>query len=237
MKDNKNSKLVASYLQWLAELNAHSPELLDKDYSNPYFISIPDEWFETKQPRILVVGEEGFGTWGCGKGDNSISAAEIEKIQSLNFNYLKKQLFDLPTGEVNNSAFWRRFRKVAKYGVCAWSNIDKIHKLGDKNCVLTRSERKQLHAVPTKILCKEIELLNPTHIIFFGWHSDSLKHELPELYAMMYPNGPSDSSVWNQTVVTLQWENRTYIFCYHPNWGYRNRGYEDKVIEALEASI
>lgn len=227
-------QLISVYTQWLEELNIFAPQFLKKSYSNPYFSSIPEHWLDTDKPRIMVVGEEGFGTWGCGKGDASISASEIEKIQALNFNYLKKQLVDLPHGEINNSAFWRRFRKVAKYGVCTWTNIDKIHVLHAKSCVLSESDRKLLHSLPTKLLAEEIRILKPTHVIFFGWHGTSLKQELPELYAKLYPNGAKDSSVWYKNVVSVSHQGITFIFCYHPNWGYRTKGYEGKVISALE---
>lgn len=237
MKEEANAKLGDTYRRWLEELKITAPQLLGEKYSNPYFSSIPENWFESAGPRILVVGEEGFGSWGCGKGDGSISADEIDKIQALNFNYLKKQLFDLPTGEINNSAFWRRFRKVAENGVCSWTNIDKIHVLHSKKCVLSKLERELLHMNPVKILREEIEVLNPTHVIFFGWHGESLKQQLPEVYTMLYPGGPKDNSLWFQDVVAITFNGRTYIFCYHPNWGYRSKGYEEKVITVLKDNI
>lgn len=235
MRNQVNTQLVKTYQQWFSELKEFSPDLLGARYSNPYYISIPEGWFETSGPRIMVVGEEGFGTYGCGKGEEPYYC-DIEDIQQLNYRYLREQLF-IDSGDINNSAFWRRFRKIATYGVCCWTNIDKIHILHGKKCVLSQADRKQLHSTPTRILQEEINLLDPTHIVFFGWHGDSLKHELPALYSLLYPNGPKDNSVWNKTVVPLQVENRTYIFCYHPNWGYRNKGYEDKVMDVIRTCI
>ena len=227
------------YRRWKREAETVCPEFFSKNeiYSNPYYSSVPEGWNDDAYPRIMIVGEEGFGTWGCGKGDGSISANEIEKIQLLNFDYLKRQLYELPAGGGNNSAFWKRFRKISKYGVCCWTNIDKIHALRNKNCALAEKDRKRLHSVTTRILYEEIAILNPTHVVFFGWHRHSLQHELPELYAMLYPNGPKDNHIWSKNVVSLQVEGRRYIFSYHPNWGYRNAGYEDKVIEALQKSL
>ena len=226
-------QFTAMYNSWLNELKAIAPTLLGKAYSNPYFSSIPEGWFDTDKPRILIVGEEGFGTWGCGKEDYSIHADEIEKIQKLNFDYLKKQLYPQQNHETNKSPYWRRLRKVSKYGVCAWTNIDKIHVLKTRHCALSEADRKLLHSTNTKILAEEIALLNPTHIVFFGWHGTSLSHELPELYAKLYPNGANDKSVWNKSVVHFPHDGRHYIFTYHPNWGYRNAGYEDKVMEVF----
>jgi len=237
MRESRNAYLISAYTQWLKELNEFAPSLMSNSFSNPYFSSIPADWFNTDRPRILVVGEEGFGTWGCGNGDQSIAPHEIEKIQSLNYNYLQKQLFDLPHGEINNSAFWKRFRKISQYGICAWTNIDKIHVLHEKTCVLTESDRTLLHSLNTKLLAAEIQILEPTHVIFFGWHGTSLKHELPALYNILYPKGAKDSSVWCKNVVSVCQDSKTFIFCYHPNWGYRTKGYEDKVLSTFEDSL
>ena len=66
--------LVAVYSRWLEELKQLAPELLDSssNFSNPYYISTPVEWYSGDKPRILIVGEEGGGEWGCGKQGNSL---------------------------------------------------------------------------------------------------------------------------------------------------------------------
>lgn len=236
MPDTANIQLTAVYQRYYDDLRSTAPELLDDGYSNPYYSSIPDGWFESTT-RIMIVGEEGFGTWGCGKGDeHPIPANDFETIQNLNYSYLRKQLLQ-DDGKLNNSAFWKRFRKISPYGVCSWTNIDKIHRLANKNCALSQTERKKLHSINTRVLFEEINVLNPTHIIFFGWYGVSLRHELPSLFEKMYPNGLGDNSVWNKDVVTFQEYGRHYIFAYHPNWGYRNEGYEDKVIDVLKKCL
>lgn len=236
MKSWTSKELITVYRQWLDDLKTVAPSLLGNDYSNPYFSSIPEGWFETDRPRIMVVGEEGFGTWGCGKGDKSLLPDEVEAIQQRNFDHLREQI-GLEPGKLKGSAFWRRFRKIAEFGVCCWTNIDKIHVLNDKRCALSKTDRALLHSVPIRLLQEEIKLLNPTHVVFFGWHGASLQHELPELYAKLYPNGAKDSSVWKQNVVSIVFEGRPYIFCYHPNWGYRNKWYEGKVISAIKETL
>lgn len=236
MPDTAKVQLTAVYQRYYDDLRSTAPELLDDGYSNPYYSSIPDGWFESTT-RIMIVGEEGFGTWGCGKGDeHPIPANDFETIQNLNYNYLRKQLLQ-DDGKLNNSAFWKRFRKISPYGVCSWTNIDKIHRLANKNCALSQTERKKLHSINTRVLFEEINILNPTHIIFFGWYGVSLRHELPDVYSLLYPNGSSDNSLWDQNVVPIQNDGRIFIFAYHPNWGYRNKGYEDKVLKTIQDHI
>lgn len=226
-------QLTAVYQQFYNDIKLNASELLGDGYSNPYYSSIPDGWFEAAT-RIMIVGEEGFGTWGCGKGGEPfIPGDDFREIQQRNYDYLRKQL-QLDKGKLNGSAFWKRFRKISQYGVCSWTNIDKIHRLANKNCALTPNERKTLHSISTRVLFEEINILNPTHIIFFGWYRISLQHELPEVYSLLYPNGPNDNSLWDCNVVPILHNGRTFIFAYHPNWGYRNKGYEDKVLKTIQ---
>lgn len=237
MFDQNRMALINLYRTFLENIKDDATSLLGSEFSNPYYSSIPENWYESTGPRIMVVGEEGFGTWGCGKGDpNPIAPEEIERIQQLNYDYLRVQLLH-DEGKLNNSAFWKRFRKISKYGICCWTNIDKIHRLASRNCALSKKERELLHSVKTRVLAEEIAILDPTHILFFGWHGDSLKHELPDIYSVLYPGGKNDKSVYDCKVVPIEYEDRTYIFAYHPNWGYRNKGYEDSVLDTLRKFI
>lgn len=242
MKTNAaNEQLVARYVTWLSELRECAPILLTDKYSNPYYTSIPEGWFDTKGPKILIVGEEGAGLWGCGKagtmGDSEnpfYSPEDFSEIQALNYNYLRSQLGLQCTSKRNNSPFWNQVRKVSEYGVCCWTNIDKIHRLSDSKCALTSKKRTLLHATPTRILSEEIDILSPTHVIFFGWYGISLRHELPDLFSKLYPNGIRDSSVWRDSkIVSINGEAYKSLFRYHPAWGNRNRWYEAEVDKAL----
>ncbi len=56
------------YLLWGNEISETMPEFLEEKYLNPYYIGIPERWFES-DCRILIVGQEGHGEWGCGKED------------------------------------------------------------------------------------------------------------------------------------------------------------------------
>ena len=239
MKEIAKRNLLAANIRHLEDVEKNTPKLLGPAYSNPYYISIPDDWFEAQSPRIMIVGEEGFGAYGCGKNgmpDEIIDCHDIERIQDLNYTYLRKQL-GREFGDINSSPFWRRFREIAKYGECSWSNIDKIHLLRDWDCRLSNKDRQLLHSINTRILHEEISILKPTHIVFFGWYGVSLQHELPSLFEKMYPKGLGDNSVWYKDVVSFEEDGRHYIFAYHPNWGYRNRGYEDKVISVLKEHL
>lgn len=239
--DTVNKELIAKYALWISELREYAPVLLSDKYSNPYYTSIPNGWFETQGPRILVVGEEGFGLWGCGKTgvicdfENPFYLPEdFAEIQNVNYNYLRTQLGQQDTGKRNNSPFWNRFRRVAEYGICCWTNIDKIHRLSRTRCALSESERILLHSTPTRILSEEIDLLRPTHIVFFGWYGISLRHEIPELFSKLYPNGLNDNSAWKDSkIVAADYGKYKSLFLYHPAWGNRNKWYEPEADKAL----
>ena len=95
MREKATQQLINTYTLFLQDIKKSAPILLESAYSNPYFISIPDGWFTTDSPRILIVGEEGFGTFGCGKQGEPhevIDYHDIERIQNLNYTFLRKQL-------------------------------------------------------------------------------------------------------------------------------------------------
>lgn len=232
--------LAAVYRRWLAELKQLAPELLDAGsrFSNPYYISTPAQWYSGDKPRILIVGEEGSGEWGCGKQNNALSPDAFEAIQAYNRSYLAKQLGQLPMdGEKkNNSGFWRRMRAVSEYGVCAWSNIDKIHRLGKSHCKLSAREQKALHSTRTQVLKEEIEVLRPDLVVFFGWWRISLKHELPELFEILYPNGINGGFLGN--LIRIDHDGLPFIFTYHPGWrNHKPANYEKDVLKLICESL
>ena len=250
MADNKyhemNACLCKAYEQWFSDLQTHVPELLTDKYSNPYYTCIPKGWCDSNV-RILIVGEEGFGYWGRGR-EEGIQPSNIEQGQTYCWSSLASYLhygleYELYPNSGHFSAkrspFWVRARKIAERGICAWTNIDLIHKRSDKpgQCVLDASEREKLHSIRTKILSKEIEIMKPTHVVFMGWYGTSLQHELPDIFKELYPGGLGDSSRWKNNAVLITNADIHYIFTYHPNWGIRHPGYEDHVMELLESTL
>ena len=59
-------KLRRLYEQWHEELLEKCSALLDEGYSNPHYVSIPENWGNSRN-RIMLVGEEGHGKWGAVK--------------------------------------------------------------------------------------------------------------------------------------------------------------------------
>ena len=235
----KNEELKNIYANWLNELKQKHPELLGPIYSNPYYMSIPAHWYESKN-RVLIVGEEGHGDWGCGKWGNDewkFVPEDIEKIQTFNWSYLatnlkssnngiieKNSLYpDAYSEEFNHSRFWNRARKIAEHEdtICAWTNADKIHRKKSlfKSCKLSGRERRNLHSLDNKILRQEIEVLNPSHVFFFGWRQDSFKPELPDVFEELYRK-ENDDWFYNDTFSCFEQNGIHYIFTKHP--GARN---------------
>lgn len=240
-----DEQLSNNDLLWLGHLEETCPEFLGERYSNPYYATIPKGWFDART-RILIVGEEGHGTWGMGKGN--IAGNYIGLLHQYNWEILGSNLYPddvdqyelfLDAGYVGkiNSAFWNRARQLTRYGVCAWTNQDRIHVLGKTKCALTDEERDRLHSVPVRLLHKEIELLDPTHVFFFGFYRRSVQHELPEVFDLLQPGGYEDKSRWFKNVVDIPYEGRHYIFSYHPAWRGKPQGYEERVMDVFRSSL
>lgn len=78
------SQLTTVYEKWLYELRSSHPYLLEDDrYSNPYYFYVPKEWKKSEN-RIMIVGEEGYGKWGCGKRYGWTEAAPAWSSNSYN---------------------------------------------------------------------------------------------------------------------------------------------------------
>ena len=83
MVEEKRKELFTAYQKWETELMEKCPELINKQYSHPYYLHIPDDWYES-QYRILIVGEEGHG--------EKTFNLPIEEAQEFNRDFLLDQL-------------------------------------------------------------------------------------------------------------------------------------------------
>lgn len=239
MIQEKQKQLLQLYQTWKSELDEVCPQLVCKDFSFPYYLHIPDNWFDRKF-RVMIVGEEGYGS--------AQYDLPIEDVQTFNREYLVSQwapsdidyCSNPPYGR-NNGGFWNRIRKIkALRGPneisLTWTNLDKIHQVGSTSCVLTDEQRHSLHQTPTAILFEEIKLLQPSHVIFFGFverYWVSLEKAVPSVvFHKLCPEG--DTSQWRREKIKVISENGIhYIFTYHPNWGQWKKGYEERVLSAV----
>lgn len=235
-----DERLMEMYAKWLKEAD---DSFFGEDFSNPYFMKAPADW-DDKKYRVMIVGEEGNGVWGAGKGDgwNPKTAEGMCHIMQFNEEYLQTQVIIRQKSngyKYNRSNFWRRMRAISDLSKdisIAWSNLDKFHHRKSLGCKLSSEERALLHQTSIKVLAEEINILRPTHIIFFGWYSESLKAEIPNLFAELYKNKTN----WQNTKMeTIKTEAYTALFTYHPSWRgkYRPEGYEEKVIETIKNSL
>ena len=239
MVEEKRKELFTAYQKWETELMEKCPELINKQYSHPYYLHIPDDWYES-QYRILIVGEEGHG--------EKTFNLPIEEAQEFNRDFLLDQL----NNEGKHSPFWRRIWRIAElmkdkgypYSI-TWTNLDMIHRSAKNgNCKLKKKDRKALHDTDIKILSKEIETLQPTHVVYFGWYGVSLEKELPDVFTRLYPNGLGDDSQWkDEKMAKFRESGIWHIFTYHPSWGYRQKrddngkSYEDKVLNQISETL
>ena len=247
MVDEKRKELFTAYQKWETELMEKCPELINKQYSHPYYLHIPDDWYES-QYRILIVGEEGHG--------EKTFNLPIEEAQEFNRDFLLDQL----NNEGKHSPFWRRIWRIAElmkdkgypYSI-TWTNLDMIHHNGTKGCALTAKERNALHSTDKKILSEEIRILEPTHVIYFGWYFTSVRAELQddhsEVFKHLYPSEKrGDNSQWGKEKMTKYPEYQKngdriwHIFTYHPGWVNRQKQafkeeYEKKVLDQISETL
>lgn len=228
MLEERRKQLYRVYQDWEKELKDACPQLIKKEYSHPYYLHIPDDWFDAEY-RILIVGEEGFG--------NKQFDLPIEEAQAFNRNYLLQQL---TSGADNRSPFWQRIRKIAALpgASITWTNLDMIH-LNGKKCRLTKHEQTLLHKTPTAILSEEIRILEPNIVVYFGWYRKSLQAELRDelvpVFDSLYPDGMPG---WEpQKIRAIRHGEVCHIFTYHPGWRNKGKDYENKVMQLIQDSL
>lgn len=236
MLNEKRVQLMRIYEEWAMELKDTCPQLINEGFSHPYYLHIPDDWYDRKC-RILVVGKEGHGT--------HLFRSSIEYAQNFNRKYLMAQLGQCVEGvdyKRNGSPFWNRIRRINKLPNAdeisiTWTNIDKIHRIGS-HCPLLKEQRLALHQTPTAILGEEIKLLKPRVVILFGWYDYSLEKELAAVFQKLRKHDMEYPSYWNEhRMKTISEGEISYIFTNHPNWGQRQKGYEEKVISEVNRIV
>ena len=229
-----NDRIRDLYVAWLSELRAVSPQLLTGNFSNVFCTGVPNGWSDAEK-RILIVGEE--ATWGS--RDNypyGGDTQECQECQKWILDYLYGQLFGFSE---NRSPFWRRFRRLHAAhpeAAFAWTNIDVINTRDGK--ALSASDRSALHKPAIRPLLNQVtQIMNPSHVVFFGWHNTSLKHEYPDFIEKLYPNGCHDNSLLRDHgyIFRLSDESRRYIFTYHPSWPKASsQDYLERIINELK---
>lgn len=226
--DGLRKDLCKMYDDWNDKIFA-STILTEKNISLPYYIYLPNDWTDSKL-RILIVGEEGRGRINSERDRSVTKANIIEILQEFN----KNCMFEW---KMNRSPFWRRLNglrdKLQNASFC-WTNIDKVHRLIDAqtstSCKLTVLQRNELHRYP--ILQAEIDLIQPTHVIFFGWYGYSLQTELSDIYYELYKEGKARWIRDGYCTTITATDGRKYIFTYHPGWCVRH-GQEKDVSEKI----
>lgn len=161
------------------------PETLRPKLSCPLLLKIPENWYANEK-RVLVVGQETLG-WGFKKGDNPAGAyPELVKFQDFlstkegvpaltewyaAFKYARHHPANY------RSPFWQAYRQVRKAvgnqadgldTTVLWTNLFRVafKETSVVKCG-TPEEAKLLHSVSAPVLRCEIEILNPTAVVFY----------------------------------------------------------------------
>lgn len=165
-----NKELEKLYLEQLDKIDLHLKEYnskchKDKKATNPFLISVPENFLDFKN-SIMVFGQE-TNSW-CGECGN----------HSEYSNSLKKSLEIYKTFYINGGInryrgpFWNEFKRIRReviksYNVYfIWNNINKIGRIGKGNV----PEIDRLQFQYFSVIKNEIRILNPKVFIFLTGH-------------------------------------------------------------------
>ncbi len=174
-----NKQLSNSTAKWYAELKNKDPKYSNEnEYSAPFCLGLSEKEFERPTKTIMIVGEE---------SNNNFLGTTTTYDQTWFIRYFDRQIHKLNQNEFkssNRGQFWnfiRKLRKQTQYNIC-WNNIDKLHgvfinKNGDKTTYKLQNTGENLkphtlvnweNGVESTLLQREIEIVKPDVIIFYG---------------------------------------------------------------------
>lgn len=232
--DKINQNICAIYEKWYDEVQYRHPYLFTEKFSNVFCPGVTDEW-TTVSMRILIVGEE--ATWKSRSLYPEYADNELQKCQRWIIDDLSAQV----SGDTKHhpSPFWRRIHALHSAfpnAAFCWGNIDCINDAVTKRA-LKEKDRTALHDCDTQLIRELIELIQPTHIVFFGWHNTSLRHEFPDLCDVVYPGVFGDTQYMKENgyIVKTIWQDKAVVFTYHPQWLKTNSSaYIERLIKVLQ---
>lgn len=232
----QNEELRKVYSEWIEQIKklekSDGIDFFSDQFSNPHLIEIPSGWFDANT-RIMFVGEELNGYWGKDwQAPWKPIELNVDKLMSIYRSCLCKQIKEIKNCSNNyinygyriyRSNFWKTIRAFAgdKNTSIIWNNVDKFCKPNDnkKQHKLNDSERNILHKNCT-LLEKEIEITRPTHIVFLGWYTESLKN----LLGADLCNKPKETHYNKKKIFTnedinwtLPYEIKSCCFSFHPS--------------------
>ena len=212
-----NEKIRALYERWRGEVQCKYPYLFEQNFSNIFCPGITDDWAKSNI-RMLIIGEE--ATWGSRSLYPKYEDNELLECQRWIIDDLSTKLSS--DTKRCSSNFWKRiyaFQNAFPNAAFCWSNIDCINNAVTKGA-LKEKDRKALHDCDTQLIRELVELIQPTHMVFFGWHNTSLKHEFPDLCDVVYPDAFDDKQYLkkNGYIVDTVWKGIKVVFTYHPQW-------------------
>lgn len=145
----------------------------------PFFMQWGNSYFETSRPRVLFVGKAVNGWVTKTRNvDEMFNLNNPKRIFAVDdqIEWVDKLSRANPKYNTNKSSFWKLIRRTTKLitnqdslSSIAWSNLYKIapYAGGNPNAKLRRMQ----FDVCCQILKKEIDVFEPTHVVFLtsGW--------------------------------------------------------------------
>jgi len=233
-----NSSTSAELKHLYQELkNIELPEDIQKSLSAPLLLSVGEQW-KNSEKRILIVGQE---TQGWGNDEIKFGSFQSFKNRENSIEELADAYRHFCFGKNsshNRSPFWSAYRSIAKIGNSdlkpdtniLWTNLVRCDY--DGKSILTTNENLQ-NNVGSKfkgVLKREIEILQPTQIIFFtGPRYDRfLIDEFPDIKMEKFNNKFNERTLSKFLISN----NIKSIRTYHPSFLRRSKKW-DEIIEEI----
>lgn len=219
-----NEELFTFYRQYLINLINNFSQKEKLGVSKPLILNIP-KTYNNNVVKIMIVGKETHGGWGSlSEITESKIEIEIEKLQSRYRQFIND--------DAVNSPFWNFFKKIGNrfemdWKRIIWNNISKIDFLNKTPPLFIQIKNIEGY----KLVKKEIEMLNPSIVIFLGSDIEWLKFLYTDISI-------KEISPFLDQLFHVELPNNTY-WTYHPNYLSRSGNIEqiDLIINDIYAKF
>ena len=189
--------------------------------SPPLLMKLPDDYLE-RDKRLFFIGQETHSWY------NELERYDVNVLQELYRGFIEKEV------PIYRSPFWSMVREIVEdigtlSNYVAWSNLNRmdLNKKRPKKYEIAMIEKFSM-------LPKELEICNPTHIIFFtGPFYDEL---IQKIFPKVKVIGKLNEEFEERQLTELQIPTINAKCCrsYHPGYiSHRGKEYKNKVISAI----
>lgn len=202
-------------------------ENLSSKLSAPLLLKVTNKWTESDK-RILILGQETFG-WQFDGGNNFQNFCNRDDSVKKLMNGYEEFCF---AKEYRTTPFWRAYHEIRGSSRLTstfetntlWSNIIKFDISGNSILKSSEDDIQNLESRFSGFLKREIEIIQPTHIVAFSGHA--YDRFIINEFGIEYSKNRLDENIPRREMAVFKFPSTTILRTYHPNYLQRSKKWQ-----------